>query len=115
MAANHKNHEAIWSVIKAIPEGKVASYGQIADLAGLPGRARLVGRSMGLIPDRTSVPWYRVLKSNGQLAGRQGSEFARWQTDLLMDEGVVVLKNRVNMKAHQWRPSLEEMLFRLDA
>ncbi len=115
MTANNKNHQAIWSVVKAIPAGKVASYGQVADLAGLPGRARLVGRSMGLIPDRKRVPWYRVLKSNGQLAGQPGSEFARRQSDLLADEGVVVLKNRVNMEAYRWQPSLEEMLFRLDS
>jgi len=115
MTGSNKNNEAIWSVVKAIPAGKVASYGQIADLAGLPGRARLVGRSMGLIPDRKNMPWYRVLKSNGQLAGKPGSDFARRQADLLIDEGVVVLKNRVSMKNFQWQPSLEEMLFRLDA
>lgn len=111
--AKKNPHEAIWQTVQAIPPGKVASYGQIADLAGLPGRARLVGRSMGLIPDRHSVPWYRVLKSNGQLAGTPGSKFAQKQTALLQEEGVAVLKNRVKMEKFQWQPSLDEMLFRL--
>lgn len=107
-------HKAIWETVKAIPAGRVASYGQIADLAGLPGRARLVGRSMGLIPDRESVPWYRVLRANGQLAGEPGSKFAQKQTALLQEEGVAVLKNRVNMDKFQWQPGLDDMLFRLN-
>ncbi|MAM69893.1 MAG: cysteine methyltransferase [Gammaproteobacteria bacterium] len=114
MSGNRKSHEAIWQTVLSIPPGKVASYGQVADLAGLPGRARLVGRSMGMVPDSMQVPWYRVLKSNGQLAGKPGSKFAQRQTELLQDEGVVVLKNRVKMENFQWQPSLDEMLFKLD-
>jgi len=47
----------IWRTVQLIPLGKVASYGQIADLAGLPGRARLVGKSLGFVPKNMDVPW----------------------------------------------------------
>ena len=57
----------IWQTVQAIPAGKVACYGQIADLAGLPGRARLTGKALGEVPEdgwkQKSVPWYRVINS----------------------------------------------------
>jgi len=92
----------------------VASYGQIADLAGLPGRARYVGKAMAYAPKDIQVPWYRVLRSNGQLAFKTGSKYALKQTSLLQDEGVPVLKNRVNLKTHGWQPDLGELLAKLE-
>ncbi len=97
----------------AIPAGKVASYGQIADLAGLPGRARLVGRCMAYAPKALQVHWYRVLRANGQLAFKAGSSNSLKQTGLLQEEGVAVIKNRVNMDEYGWQPGLDEMLFQL--
>ena len=100
----------IWKTTLQIPEGKVASYGQVADLAGLPGRARLVGKAMGFAPKEMHVPWYRVLRSNGQIAFPKGSEGAAKQTGLLQEEGVVVFNNRVKLKEFQWHPGLGELL-----
>lgn len=114
MPANNKHYEAIWHTVLAIPPGKVASYGQIADLAGLPGRARLVGRCMAYAPATMQVPWYRVLRSNGQLAFAAGSAASQKQTGLLQEEGVAVIKNRVNMAIFRWQPGLDEMLFKLN-
>ncbi len=114
MTTTNKNHEHIWQTVLAIPAGKVASYGQIADLAGLPGRARLVGRCMGYAPKELQVPWYRVLRANGQLAFEAGSDASLKQTGLLQEEGVVVIKNRVKMDEYRWQPGLDEMLFKLD-
>ena len=74
-----QKYQRIWQTVRAIPAGKVASYGQIADLAGLPGRARLVGKSLGFVPQGQSVPWYRVLRSNGQIAFAKGSDTAAEQ------------------------------------
>lgn len=93
-----------------IPPGKVASYGLIADLAGLPGRARLVGSVLRNTPDKLHIPWHRVLKSNGQLAFKAGGEKARRQADLLWQEGVVVSNNRVSLKRYLWQPELSELL-----
>src|SRR6185437_1310160 len=63
-----KRYERIYAVIAAIPAGRVASYGQIAARAGLPGRARLVGAALRDTPDGMELPWFRVLHSNGTIA-----------------------------------------------
>ena len=106
--------ERIWKTVQAIPEGQVASYGQVADLAGLPGRARYVSRAMSMAPGEMNLPWYRVLRSNGQLAFKPGSKMALKQTGLLQKEGVAVIKNKVNLKTHGWQPDLNEMLGTLE-
>jgi methylated-DNA-protein-cysteine methyltransferase related protein len=102
--------QKVWRTVLNIPKGKVASYGQIADLAGLPGRARYVGRAMAYAPKNMKVPWYRVLRSNGQMAFEAGSPHAEQQKSLLQNEGVTVLKNRVDLKIHGWKPELGELL-----
>ena len=114
MTRDTKKYQPIWKTVLAIPPGKVASYGQIADLAGLPGRARLVGRCMAYAPAAMQVPRYRVLRANGQLAFAAGSAASQKQTGLLQEEGVAVLKNRVKMDVFQWQPTLDEMLFKLE-
>lgn len=115
---NLEQYHRIWHVVQLIPEGKVASYGQVADLAGLPGRARLVGKSLGYVPDDgykgQSVPWFRVLRSSGQIAFPLGSEAFERQRALLMDEGVMPKGRTVSLKQYQWLPDLMEILFHLD-
>lgn len=93
-----------------IPAGTVASYGQIADLAGLPGRARLVGKALGYSP--TPLPWYRVVRSNLTLAFAPGSREAAEQSALLRAEGVILRGVRVPAQYH-WQPDLAELLFKL--
>ena len=100
----------IWKTACRIPAGKVCSYGVIADLAGLPGRARLVGKVLQRAPVEMRVPWYRVIKSNGQIAFSAGSTQARTQHELLRDEGVIVLNNRVSMTQFLWRPDFAELM-----
>ncbi|MEP1448418.1 MAG: MGMT family protein [Paraglaciecola sp.] len=112
--SRHPHYSKIWRTVQLIPAGKVASYGQIADLAGLPGRARLVGKSLGYVPKDLNVPWYRVLRSNGQIAFPKGSEQSQKQTGLLQQEDVAVFNNRVKLRLFQWHPNLEEMLWKLE-
>lgn len=112
--SEHPHYNKIWRTVKLIPVGKVASYGQIADLAGLPGRARLVGKSLGFVPKELEVPWYRVLRSTGQIAFPVGSEQSKKQTGLLQQENVVVFNNRIKMSLFQWQPNLAEMLYKLE-
>ena len=100
----------IWVVIQAIPKGTVASYGQVADLAGLPGRARLTARALRLAPNDMKLPWFRVLRSNGQLA----PQVAQRQKALLKQEGILVSNNRVKLAQYQWQPSLTDILFILE-
>lgn len=110
MAYDVQKAEKIWKTVCKVPAGKVSSYGLIADLAGLPGRARLVGKVMQYAPDEMQVPWYRILKSNGQLAFASGSKQAEEQKGLLQEEGVVVLNNRVKLKEFGWCPGLGELM-----
>jgi methylated-DNA-protein-cysteine methyltransferase-like protein len=112
--SGHTQYPKIWRTVQLIPLGKVASYGQIADLAGLPGRARLVGKSLGYVPNDLDVPWYRVLRSNGQIAFPKGSEQSQIQTGLLQQEDVAVFNNRVKLQLFQWQPDLAEMLWKLE-
>ena len=110
MAFDTLKAEKIWKTVCKVPAGKVSSYGFVADLAGLPGRARLVGKVMQYAPDDLDVPWYRILKSNGQLAFPSGSLHAEKQKGLLQEEGVVVLNNRVKLKDFGWSPGLGELM-----
>ena len=112
--ANNLHYQKIWKTAQLIPVGKVASYGQIADLAGLPGRARLVGKALAYVPDELAVPWHRVLRSSGQVAFPPGSEQNEKQKGLLQEEGVVVVNNRVRLGVFAWQPDLSEMLWKLE-
>jgi methylated-DNA-protein-cysteine methyltransferase-like protein len=85
----------IYAAIVAIPPGRVASYGAIAARAGLPGRARLVGRLLGEVPEGMELPWYRVLRSSGLIAMPPGSRGFREQSRRLRAEGVEVKNGRV--------------------
>lgn len=117
-SAVNEKRKKIWQTVQAIPYGKVACYGQVADLAGLPGRARLVGKALGAVPKDgwrgQSVPWYRVINSQGKISFAPGSESFQQQRDLLQDEQVVVLGAKIKLKEFQWQPDLAELLFVLE-
>jgi methylated-DNA-protein-cysteine methyltransferase-like protein len=84
-----------YAAIAAIPHGRVASYGTIAARAGLPGRARQVGRLLGEVPDGMELPWYRVLRSSGHIAMPPGSRGFREQSRRLRAEGIELKNGRV--------------------
>jgi methylated-DNA-protein-cysteine methyltransferase-like protein len=112
------NYQRIWQTVQAIPFAKVACYGQVADLAGLPGKARFVGKALGKVPDNgwqgQNVPWYRVINSQGKISFPPESDYFAKQKGLLQDEQVVVIGNRIKLKDFQWQPDLAELLFKLD-
>src|SRR6201994_3404282 len=79
-----------YAVIQRIPRGRVATYGQIAALAGLPRRARMVGQALRSTPDGVEVPWHRVINAQGTISPRGGSGWGGgYQRHLLEEEGVV--------------------------
>ena len=89
MAAIPSRYQAIYSVVRRIPEGRVATYGQVARLAGQPGRARLVGYALSALRDGIPVPWHRVVNAQGRISGRSdGSAAALEQRLRLESEGV---------------------------
>jgi len=81
-------YERIYAVVRRIPRGRVASYGQVARLAGLPGRARQVGYAMHALPAGTRVPWHRVVNAEGQISRRRVPGAELTQRMLLEREGV---------------------------
>lgn len=102
----------IWETIRDIPEGNVASYGQVAEVAGIPRGARQVAYALRVAPDELALPWYRVITASGKLAFEQGSASFRRQRDLLADEGVTMLNGKVDMDTYRWQPDLDELLWK---
>ena len=100
----------ILRTIRAIPEGCVASYGELATRAGLPGRARLVGRILAEMTDE-KLPWHRVLRSDGRIAFPPGSRAFREQVRRLAGEGIVVVRGRVDLSRHGWDRNLDAALW----
>ncbi len=95
----------IYEIVRRIPAGRVATYGQIAEVAGLPGHARQVGYALSALPSGTAVPWYRVLNARGEvsLRSRPGAELS--QRMLLEREGVRFdARGRVALHRVAWRP-----------
>ncbi len=97
------NEQRIWQAVSLIPSGMVATYGQIADLAGLPGRARLVGRVMSRLPADTRLPWHRVINSRGSLSFPPTDPRYTTQRQRLEAEGIRFDKQRISLPRHQWR------------
>lgn len=95
--------ERIYFLTRQIPPGKVATYGQLARLAGKPGAARAVGACMRVNPDAPTTPCHRVVAADGSLHGFFGKHrlLDRKQA-LLQTEGVVVCGDRVDLKQYLW-------------
>ena len=97
-------YKQIYEIVKQIPSGKVATYGQIARIAGFPGHARLVGYAMHSLPNNSGIPWHRVINAKGQISFPKDSVENALQRSMLEAEGVVFnLNNSVSLKRFQWR------------
>ncbi len=98
---------AVYDVVRQIPAGRVASYGQIGALLQKPGGARTVGWAMRALPRGTDVPWHRVINSQGGLSLTDRS--AALQKALLKSEGVIFDKTgRVDLQRFGWKPQTDE-------
>lgn len=94
----------IYEVVRRIPRGRVATYGQVAALAGLGGHARQVGYALHVLKD-DSVPWHRVVNAEGRIAIRHEPGSDRWQRQLLEEEGVVFDgEGRIALERFRWTP-----------
>ncbi len=92
----------IYEIVKQIPKGKVATYGQIAALAGDKNMARAVGNALHKNPNPSSIPCYRVVNAKGELAGEFAFGGLDEQAKLLAEDGVLVVDGRVELKKYQW-------------
>jgi len=102
--ASHRSWDRIYAVVDRIPPGRVATYGQVAEVAGLPGQARQVGWALHALRSSTRVPWQRVVNVRGRLSVR-ASGHEREQRRLLEREGVRFDANgRIDLERDGWRP-----------
>lgn len=112
MADRFERMRRIRETICDIPRGCVASYGQIAEIAGIPRGARQVGHALKQLPDGHDVPWHRVIRASGRIAFEKGSRYFEEQARRLAREGVAVNSGRVDMKKYRWQPELDELLWK---
>ena len=94
--------EKVYKICRSIPKGKVATYGQLARLAGKPKAARAVGSFMKNNPDAPIVPCHRVVASDGKLTGYSGIGGIAKKKKMLLDEGVCFKNNKVNLSVSRW-------------
>ena len=104
----------ILKLLALVPAGCVVTYGQLADLAGLPGRARLVGHTLRT-HEVSELPWHRVVGASGRISLPKGSPGWLEQRQRLLAEGITfkgnaISGNCVKMREFQWQPDLGEML-----
>lgn len=100
------SYARIYAVVRRIPRGRVATYGQVARLAGLPGHARQVGYAMAALRDGTLVPWHRVINAAGRVSPRRAGPGAGIrQRQLLEGEGVAFgASGAVPLARYRWEP-----------
>lgn len=94
----------VYAVVARIPPGKVATYGQVAELAGYAGRARQVGYALAALIDDAGVPWHRVINTRGQVSARSHTKLHELQRHLLECEGIVFVNDRVDLDESRWQP-----------
>ncbi|HEX6435284.1 MAG TPA: MGMT family protein [Gemmatimonadales bacterium] len=100
------SYQEIYDVVRRIPPGRVATYGQVAALAGLAGHARQVGYALHALPENSAVPWHRVVNAKGGISARAvpGAELV--QRNLLVHEGVRLnARGQVSLAQVRWAPS----------
>lgn len=108
-------YDEVYRVVRLIPSGCVASYGDIAAVIGSPRAARQVGYALaGLDPkgcakDGESVPWQRVVQTTGTIAFRGDPIRGDIQRALLVDEGIEFVEDRIPMHRFRWDPDVEDL------
>src|SRR5690349_1681308 len=105
-SATSSTHDTILAVVRRIPRGRVATYGQIAALAGLARQPRLVGYALHALPASTTVPWHRVINARGMVSIRSDRTASLSQRLLLEREGIVFdARGRLSLVRFGWRPA----------
>lgn len=101
------SYQQIYGVVKRVPRGRVATYGQVAELAGYPRHARQVGYALNALSDEEGekVPWQRVINAKGEISPRTNGDGDFIQRLLLEEEGVEFnAQGRISRTTYQWRP-----------
>ena len=101
LAQRAETARKIWQIVAQIPQGKVATYGQIAHLAGLGRGARQVGTVLKNLPHDSKLPWHRVVNSQGRISLSAGPAYER-QADRLAIDQVAFINGRIKLSIYQW-------------
>lgn len=106
MPSRNGGYERIYAVVRRIPRGRVATYGQVAALAGLPRQPRLVGYALHALPSASALPWHRVINAQGRVSARAGASEAGLEQRLRLElEGVRFdARGRVSFERFGWKP-----------
>lgn len=96
--------ERIYEVVARVPRGRVATYGQVAALAGFPRHARQVGYALYDTPAELDLPWHRVINARGEVSPRSEPGWEEFQRRLLEDEGIEFRGGRVDLRRYRWEP-----------
>ena len=100
-----RRNDLVYAVVRQIPRGRVATYGQVARLAGLAGGARQVGYALNQLPDSRQVPWQRVVNAKGEISLRSMAGMEMVQRALLEAEGLEFdTRGRIDLARFLWRP-----------
>jgi len=103
--ASSDTYPRIYAVVRRIPRGKVATYGQVAALAGFRRHARQVGYALHAVGNDTTIPWHRVVNARGEVSPRAEPHWEELQRKLLEDEEVFFdSRDRIDLARRQWRP-----------
>ena len=97
------SYEKIYDVVRQIPRGRVATYGQVAELAGNKRWARVVGYALHVNPDPEEIPCYRVVNREGRLSEAFVFGGVNQQKQLLEEDGIEVVDNQVDLNIYQWK------------
>lgn len=105
--------EKIWFIVNLIPKGYVCSYGKVADLAGLPGRARYVSTALKRAPKEMTLPWHRVVNSQGKISFESNSQAYQNQMERLRLDGIEVNRGKILLSQYEWKPDLATLMFEI--
>jgi len=104
VSVRHPRWKKIHAVVRRIPKGRVATYGQVASLAGMAGHARQVGYALHALDDEDAVPWQRVVNARGEVSPRSDPGWDQIQRQLLEREGIHFdLRGRIDLDRFGWK------------
>lgn len=95
-------YEAVYTIVRLIPKGKVSTYGDIARFLGIGSSARMVGWALNSVVDRNDIPCHRVVNRNGELSGAMHFATPTLMKELLLEENIFFIGEAVNLSEHRW-------------
>lgn len=110
-AGAEDRYQRVWAVIEGIPAGSVLNYGEVARLAGFPGRARMVGMALGRAPRSRKLPWHRVVNAQGKISFPVDSTKYETQRRLLESEGVEFVDDTIDLDAYSPQRAMDRLLW----